>query len=116
MSHLAYGIVAGLLFGALAVVSMLPLPFPDKRAALTAAFLDRFAIGLVIGVATLGWPAWAMGLFFGVLLMVLGIQFISIGLLAELIVRATSSGRGGVYRVREEINTYETSRPYDPAE
>jgi glycosyltransferase involved in cell wall biosynthesis len=52
----------------------------------------------------------------GVLLMVLGIQFISIGLLAELIVRATSSGRGGVYRVREEINTYETSRPYDPAE
>jgi hypothetical protein len=47
---------------------MLPMSFPDKRAALTAAFLDRFAIGFVIGVAALPWPGWASGLFFGVLL------------------------------------------------
>ena len=68
MSHLTYGILAGALFGALAVVSMLPLPFPDKRTALTAAFLDRFAIGLVIGTVSLPWPGWAVGLFFGLLL------------------------------------------------
>ena len=68
MSHLAYGVVAGLAFGSLAVLSMLRLSFPDKRAALTAAFIDRFGIGLVIGVANLSWPAWAVGLVFGILL------------------------------------------------
>ena len=68
MTHLAYGLVAGVIFGALAVLSMLKLSFPDKRAALTAAFLDRFGIGLVIGVSALSWPSWAIGLFFGLLL------------------------------------------------
>src|SRR2546423_7141637 len=68
MSHLLFGVIAGLAFGILAVGIMLPLQFPDKRAALTAAFLDRFAIGLVIGVVALSWPRWAVGLFFGLLL------------------------------------------------
>jgi hypothetical protein len=44
------------------------MSFPDRRTALTAAFLDRFAIGLVIGVVALNWPSWLVGLFFGVLL------------------------------------------------
>jgi glycosyltransferase involved in cell wall biosynthesis len=44
----------------------------------------------------------------GVLLMVLGIQFVSIGLLGELIVRAVNSGRNSAaYRVREELNSEE---------
>jgi hypothetical protein len=48
---------------------MLPMPFPDKKTALLAAFIDRFAIGLVIGcVALPGWPGWTIGLLFGVLL------------------------------------------------
>ena len=47
---------------------MLPLTFADKRAALSAAFVERFAIGLVIGVVSLPWPGWATGLVFGVLL------------------------------------------------
>jgi hypothetical protein len=68
MSHLAFGILAGGVFGALAVAAMLPLSFPDKRAALMAAFVDRFAIGLVIGVVGLTWPPWLIGLFFGLLL------------------------------------------------
>jgi hypothetical protein len=68
MSHLGFGIVAGAVFGSLAVASMLPLSFPDKRAALTAAFVDRFAIGLVIGVVSLNWAPWLIGLFFGLLL------------------------------------------------
>ena len=68
MSHVAFGILAGASFGALAVATMLPLSFPDKRAALTAAFVDRFAIGLVIGVVDLTWPSWLIGLFFGLLL------------------------------------------------
>lgn len=68
MSHLSYGLLAGVLFGALSVALMLPMSFPNRRTALTAAFLDRFAIGLVIGVVALSWPSWVVGLFFGVLL------------------------------------------------
>jgi hypothetical protein len=68
MSHLTYGVLAGVAFGVLAVLSMLKLTFPDKRSALTAAFLDRFGIGLVIGVVGLSWPSWCVGLVFGVLL------------------------------------------------
>ena len=64
----AYGLVAGLVFGAVVVATMLPHTFPDKRAAITAAFLDRFAIGFVIGVADLTWPRWVVGLFLGLLL------------------------------------------------
>ena len=68
MSHVLFGLVAGLAFGILAVALMVPLHFPDKRAALTAAFLDRFAIGFVIGVVDLSWPRWVVGLFVGLLL------------------------------------------------
>jgi len=64
----AYGVGAGLVFGAVVVATMLPHAFPDKRAAITAAFLDRFAIGFVIGVANLTWPRWVVGLCFGLLL------------------------------------------------
>jgi hypothetical protein len=47
---------------------MLPLTFSDKKAALTGAFLNRFAIGFVIGAARLPVPAWTNGLIFGLLL------------------------------------------------
>jgi hypothetical protein len=68
MSHVQFGIIAGLAFGILAVALMIPLQFPDKRAALTAAFLDRFAIGFVIGVVDLSWPRALVGLLIGLLL------------------------------------------------
>jgi hypothetical protein len=47
---------------------MLPLAFPDKRSALAAAFVDRFAIGFVLGVVSLPGPSWAVGLAMGLLL------------------------------------------------
>jgi hypothetical protein len=47
---------------------MIPLQFPDKRAALLGAFLNRFAIGVMIGLAQAPWPGWATGLAIGVLL------------------------------------------------
>jgi hypothetical protein len=63
------GVIAGIVFGAISVAMMLPMSFPDKRAALLAAFLNRFAIGFVIAcVALPGWPGWAIGLLFGLLL------------------------------------------------
>ena len=45
-----------------------PLEFPDKRAALLGAFINRFSIGFVIGAVRLDWPSWLVGLVFGVLL------------------------------------------------
>ena len=75
MSRLSLGVLAGLLYGALSAASMLPLQFPDKRAALLGAFLNRFAIGVIIG-AVVGAPQvdalrlqpWATGLAVGLLL------------------------------------------------
>jgi hypothetical protein len=75
MSRLSLGLLTGLVYGALSAASMLPLQFPDKRAALLGAFLNRLAIGVVIGAAigapqvdALRWPPWAIGLATGVLL------------------------------------------------
>jgi hypothetical protein len=47
---------------------MLPMSFPDKRVALTAAFLDRFAIGFLICVVDLPLPGWASGLIVALLI------------------------------------------------
>ena len=75
MSRLSLGLLAGVLYGAVSAASMLPLEFPDKRAALLGAFLNRFAIGVVIGavvgapqIDALRLPPWMIGLAFGVLL------------------------------------------------
>ena len=68
MTRLLLGAICGLIYGALSAASMLPLQFEDKTAALMGAFLNRFAIGFVIGAARLPLPGWANGLIFGVLL------------------------------------------------
>ena len=75
MPRLALGLLAGVLYGVLSAVSMVPLQFPDKRAALLGAFLNRLAIGVVVGavvgapqVDALRLPPWVIGLAAGVLL------------------------------------------------
>ena len=68
MTRIALGVLCGAVFGAVAVAIMLPMTFPDKRAALTAAFLNRFGIGLMIAVADLGLPGWLSGLVISLLL------------------------------------------------
>ena len=68
MSRLWLGTICGLVYGALSATSMLPLSFQDKSAALAGAFLNRFAIGFVIGAAQLPMPGWVQGLIFDVLL------------------------------------------------
>ncbi|HEY7682717.1 MAG TPA: hypothetical protein VH879_08750 [Gemmatimonadales bacterium] len=47
---------------------MLPMSFPDRRGALTAAFLNRFGIGLMIGCVQVVAPGWLVGLGIGLLL------------------------------------------------
>jgi hypothetical protein len=75
MSRLLLGTICGLAFGAIVVALMLPMPFPDKRAALTGAFLNRFGIGVVLGamigspqLAALGVSGWIIGAAVGLLL------------------------------------------------
>ena len=68
MAKLTAGVVAGIAFGVVAVLTMLPLSFPDKRTALVAAFISRFAIGFVVANIQLPWPGWVSGLLLGVLL------------------------------------------------
>ena len=68
MSRVLLGVICGLVFGAIDIGIMLPMSFPDKKAAITAAFIARFGIGFVIGAARLPWPGWGVGLCFGLLL------------------------------------------------
>jgi len=72
MSRLVLGAVCGLIFGALAAAAMIPLTFPDKRAALTGAFINRLSIGIVIGIALtstqIPLSGWLVGLALGLLL------------------------------------------------
>jgi len=68
MSRLLLGTICGVVYGVLSAASMIPLEFPDKKAALAGAFLNRFSIGFVIGAARLPLPGWASGLIFGLLL------------------------------------------------
>jgi hypothetical protein len=68
MANLMGGVISGLIFGAVVVGMMLPMPFPDKATALIAAFIARFGLGVVIGCVQLPWPGWIVGLVFGLLL------------------------------------------------
>lgn len=47
---------------------MVPLEFPDKKAPLLGAFINRFSIGFVLGALNLPLPSWAQGLVIGLLL------------------------------------------------
>jgi hypothetical protein len=47
MNHVTLGLLLGLTAGVVVVALMIPMPFPDKRAALTAAFISRFSIGFL---------------------------------------------------------------------
>jgi hypothetical protein len=68
MPRIWLGIVCGLVFGAVDVAMMIPLSFPDKRAAMLGAFIARFALGFVICNIRLPWPGWLCGLVLGILL------------------------------------------------
>ena len=93
MSKLLLGAICGVVFGVVVVATMIPLEFPDKRAALIGAFLNRFGVGFVIGVAQLPLPGWASGLVFGLLLSLPDaiitkayIPIIALGLIGGLII------------------------------
>lgn len=65
MNRILLGILFGIFFGILDVLLMIPLSFPDaehKRIAMTGAFFDRFAIGVLIGASILPVAPWLQGI------------------------------------------------------
>ena len=67
MNPLKFGIVAGLGFGVLDVLLMIPLDLPDKQTAMVGAFLSRFAIGFLIPLVKAPLPSWMIGGMVGLL-------------------------------------------------
>ena len=67
MGRFTFGVILGLAFGILDVLLMLPLAFPDKRAALLGAFSSRFALGFFATVVKLPMSPIASGILVGVL-------------------------------------------------
>ena len=67
MPRVPLGIGMGIGFGVLDVLLMLPLSFPDKRAALLGAFCARFALGFFAAVVTLPLNPVLTGILAGIL-------------------------------------------------
>lgn len=70
MNPVIFGLLAGLVFGAIDVALMVPMAFPDKKTALLAAFASRFAIGFLIPLVKMPIPPWAAGAVVGLLISV----------------------------------------------
>jgi hypothetical protein len=67
MPRVRLGIVLGLACGVVDVLLMLPLSFPDKRAALVGAFCSRFALGFFAAVTSLPLSPILTGMIVGIL-------------------------------------------------
>ena len=70
MSPVVFGLLAGLVFGVVDVLLMIPLKMEGKPTAMAGAFAGRFAIGFLVPVVSLPLPAWAIGGLVGLLLSV----------------------------------------------
>lgn len=68
MNKMLLGLIAGLVFGVIDVLIMIPLKMPDKNRAMLGAFFSRFAIGFLIGGSALPVAPWLGGLIIGLLL------------------------------------------------
>jgi len=67
MGRIGFGCLLGFSIGVLDVLLMLPLSFPDKRAALLGAFCARFALGFFATTIQLPLSPIAAGVVVGVL-------------------------------------------------
>jgi len=65
MDRVRLGLTLGVAFGVADVLLMLPLSFPDKRAALLGAFCARFALGFFSATVRLPVPPVAAGVLVG---------------------------------------------------
>ena len=67
MSPFAFAVTAGVAFGVIDVLLMIPLNHPDKKTAMIGAFLSRFAIGFLIPLVKAPMPPWLIGGMVGLL-------------------------------------------------
>jgi hypothetical protein len=67
MEKLWLGALLGVAAGGIAVATMIPMKFPDRRAAFLGAFCSRFLIGFFIGSSSLPLPPVAGGALIGFL-------------------------------------------------
>ena len=67
MTRVSLGVALGIAIGAVDVLLMLPLTFPDKRAALLGAFCSRFALGFFAATVRLPLAPVASGILVGLL-------------------------------------------------
>ena len=67
MSRVPLGVLLGLVIGTVDVALMLPLSFPDKRAALLGAFCARFSLGFFAATVRLPLSPLLAGLLVGIL-------------------------------------------------
>src|SRR3954471_3258121 len=67
MPRVNLGLLLGVVIGAIDVLLMLPLSFPDKRAALLGAFCSRFALGFFAATVRLPVSPIVSGVIVGVL-------------------------------------------------
>jgi hypothetical protein len=67
MDRTSLGVILGVGFGVADVLLMLPLAFPDKRAALLGAFFARFALGFFSATVRLPLPPVATGVLVGII-------------------------------------------------
>lgn len=61
MTSLVFALVAGVSFGIIDVLLMIPIDLPDKKTAMMGAFLSRFAIGFLIPLVKAPMPPWLVG-------------------------------------------------------
>jgi hypothetical protein len=48
MNGIVLGIILGLIYGVLDIIPMFKMNLPDRRAAITGAFINRFSIGFLV--------------------------------------------------------------------
>ena len=68
MDNITKGVIAGLAFGITSIIPMLFMKFEDKRKAIIASFINRFAIGFIIFNLDLPVTGWLKGLIVGSIL------------------------------------------------
>lgn len=70
MSRVALGILLGIVIGLISIGIMLPMHMPNRRTAMTAAFLNRFALGFLAANIILPMDPVFSGVIVGVLVSV----------------------------------------------
>lgn len=71
MKRVFIGMLAGIVLGLIDVLTILPVPLPNKSLVLLGAFSNRFTIGLFSATTTLGFPGWLQGACIGFLISIL---------------------------------------------